>query len=51
MKVTLTVHEPPAGIDEPQSLVWPKGPETAIDETAAAEPVGLSTDTLCAALV
>src|SRR3984885_3818830 len=46
-----TVHEPLAAIDEPQVLVWLKSPVTAIDETGAAEPVGLETVTACAALV
>ena len=49
--VTLTVHEPFAAIDEPQVLVWAKSPVAAMDETAAAEPVGLATVTVCAALV
>jgi hypothetical protein len=51
VKVTLAVHEPPAAIEEPQLFVSAKGPVTAMDETAAAELVGLSTDTLCAELV
>ena len=49
--VTLTVHEPFAAIDEPQVLVCEKSPVVAIDETDAAEPVGLDTVTVCAALV
>ena len=49
--VTLTVHEPFAAIDEPQLLVWAKSPLAVMDETAAAEPVGLETVTVCAALV
>ena len=49
--MTLTVHEPFAAIDEPQVLVWLKSPLAAMDETAAAEPVGLETVTVCAALV
>jgi hypothetical protein len=48
---TLTVHEPFAAIDEPQVLVWLKSPVAAMDETAAAEPVGLETVTVWAALV
>src|SRR5450755_3071818 len=48
---TLTVHEPPAAIEEPQVLVWLKSPLTEIDETEAAEPVGLETVTVWAALV
>jgi hypothetical protein len=48
---TLTVHEPFAAIDEPQVLVWLKSPLAAMDETAAAEPVGLETVTVWAALV
>ncbi len=50
-KVTLTVHEPFAAIDEPQVLVWLKSPLAEIEETDAAEPVGLETVTVCAALV
>ena len=49
--VTLTVHEPFAAIDEPQVLVWRTSPLAEIEETAAAEPVGLETVTVCAALV
>jgi hypothetical protein len=49
--VTLTVHEPFAGMDEPQVLVWLKSPLAEMDETDAAEPVGLETVTVCAALV
>ncbi len=48
---TLTVHEPFAAMDEPQVLVWVKSPLVAMDETGAAEPVGLETVTVCAALV
>src|ERR1700743_1283980 len=44
--VTLPVHEPPTAIDEPQVLVWLKSPVAAIDETDAAEPVGLETVTV-----
>ena len=51
LNVTLTVHEPFAAIDEPQVLVCAKSPVAAIDETDAAEPVGLATVTVCAALV
>ena len=51
LKVTLTVQEPLAAIDDPQVLVCAKSPEAAIEETAAAEPVGLETVTVCAALV
>ena len=51
LKVTLTVHEPLAAIDEPQLLVCAKSPLAAIEDTAAAEPVGLDTVTVCAALV
>src|SRR6185312_15991200 len=50
-KVTFTVHEPPAAIDDPQLLVCANGPETEIEETEAAEPVGLATVTVCAELV
>src|ERR1035438_156187 len=39
----LTVHEPFAAIDEPQVLVWVKSPLAEIDETDAAELVGLET--------
>jgi hypothetical protein len=49
--VTLTVQEPPAAIDEPQVLVWLKSPVAAMDETAAAEPVGLETVTVWALLL
>ena len=49
--VTLTVHEPPAAIDEPQVLVWLKSPVAVIDDTAAAEPVGLETVTVWALLL
>ena len=49
--VTLTVHEPFAAMDEPQVLVWLKSPLAEMDETDAAEPVGLETVTVCAALV
>jgi hypothetical protein len=49
--VTLTVHEPPAAIDEPQVFVWAKSPLPEIDDTDAAEPVGLETVTVWAALV
>src|ERR1700761_5918956 len=49
--VTLPVHEPPAAIDEPQVLVWLKSPVAAIDETDAAEPVGLGTVTVWALLL
>jgi hypothetical protein len=49
--VTLTVQEPPAAIDEPQLLVWLKSPVAAMDETDAAEPVGLETVTVCALLL
>lgn len=49
--VTLTVHDPPAAIDEPQLLVSAKLPVVEIDETLTAELVGLETVTLCAALV
>ncbi len=45
------MHEPLAAIDEPQVLVWVKSPLTEIDETEAAELVGLETVTVCAALV
>ena len=45
------MHEPFAAIDEPQVLVWLKSPLAEIDETDAAEPVGLETVTVCAALV
>src|ERR1039457_1381007 len=48
---TLTVHEPFAAIDDPQVLVWVKSPLTEIDETDAAELVGLETVTVWAALV
>src|SRR3984885_672517 len=51
VNLTLTVHEPLAAIDEPQVLLWLKSPVTAIDETGAAEPVGVGTVTACAALV
>jgi hypothetical protein len=49
--VTLTVQELFAAIDEPQVLVWAKGPLAVMDETAAAALVELATVTLCAALV
>src|ERR1700691_3191065 len=49
--VTLTVHEPFAAIDEPQLLVSAKPLLAEIDETEAAELVGLETVTACAALV
>ena len=49
--VTLTVQDPFAAIDEPQLLLWVKSPVVAIEETAAAEPVGLETVTVCGALV
>src|ERR1022692_4070845 len=45
---TLTVHEPFAAIDDPQVLVWGKSPLTEIDETDAAELVGLETVTVWA---
>src|SRR6202035_3037081 len=48
---TLTVHESFAAIDEPQVFVWVKSPLAEIDETDAAELVGLATVTVCAALV
>jgi hypothetical protein len=51
VNVTLTVHEPFAAIDEPQVLVCAKSPLAEIDETEAAELVGLETVTVCAALV
>jgi hypothetical protein len=51
LKVTLTVQEPPAAIELPQVFVSAKLPVVAIDETDAAELVGLETVTLCAALV
>jgi hypothetical protein len=51
VNVTLTVHEPFAGIDEPHVLVWAKSPLADMDETGAAEPVGLETVTVCALLV
>jgi hypothetical protein len=49
--VTLTVHEPFAAMDEPQVLVWLKSPLAEMDETDAAELVGLETVAVCAALV
>jgi hypothetical protein len=48
---TLTVHEAPAAIDEPQVLVWLKSPDVPmLDTGAAAEPL-LVTVTFWAALV
>jgi hypothetical protein len=49
--VTLTVHEPLAAIDEPQVFDWVKSPLTEIDDTVAAEFVGLETVTVCGSLV
>src|ERR1700685_1003186 len=49
--VMLTVPELLDAIDVPQVLVSAKGPVAVMDETAAAELVGLATVTLCAALV
>jgi hypothetical protein len=51
VKVTLTVQDAPAAIEDPQLLVWAKSPLVVIDETDAAELVVLETDTVCAALV
>ena len=51
VNVTLTVHEPFAAIDEPQVLVSANWPLAEIDDTEAAELVGLETVTVCAALV
>ena len=51
LKVTLTVQDAPAAIELPQVLVSANGAPAAIDETDAAELVGLETVTLCAALV
>jgi hypothetical protein len=50
LNVTLTVQDAPAAIDDPQLLVWAKSPLLEIEETAAAEPVGLDTVTVCAGL-
>ena len=51
LKVTFTVQEPLAAMDDPQLLVCAKSPLVAIEDTAAAEPVGFDTVTVCAALV
>jgi hypothetical protein len=51
VNVTLTVQEPFAAIDDPHVLVCAKSPVAAIDETDAAELVGLETVTVCALLV
>jgi hypothetical protein len=51
VNVTLTVQDPPAAIDVPHVLVCAKSPLAAIDETGAAEAVGLETVTVCALLV
>jgi hypothetical protein len=48
---TLTVHEPFAAIEDPHVLVCAKSPLAEIDETDAAELVGLETVTVCALLV
>src|SRR3954454_11931441 len=48
---TLTVQPPPAAMDDPQVLAWEKSPLVAMDETVAAELVGLATVTAWAALV
>src|SRR5579863_8332155 len=49
--VTVTVQDPFAAIEEPQLLLWAKSPVVVIDDTAAAEPVGFETVTVCGALV
>ena len=51
LNVTPTVQDPLAGMDVPQLLVCAKSPVEAMDETAAAEPLGLVTVTVWAALV
>lgn len=51
LNVTCTLHEPFAGIELPQLLVWAKSPLVEIDDTDAAEPVGFDTVTVCAELV
>lgn len=43
VKVTLTVQDAPAAIEVPHVLVWAKSPLVEIDETDAAELVGLET--------
>jgi hypothetical protein len=45
--LTLTVHEPPAAMDDPQVLVCVNGPVTLIDETEAALGPGFDTVTDC----
>jgi hypothetical protein len=49
-KVTLTVHDPLAGIEAPQVLFWPNGPLTASCDTDAALEFGLDTVTVCTGL-
>ena len=51
VNVTLTVQEPPAAMDDPQVFVCANGEPAEIDDTDAAELVGLETVTVCAALV
>jgi hypothetical protein len=51
VKVTLTEQLPFAAIDEPQVFVSAKSPLVEIEETDAAELVGLVTATVCALLV
>src|SRR6266700_3434543 len=51
VKVTLTEQLPFAAIDEPQLLVSAKSPVVEMEETDAAELVGLVTATVCALLV
>jgi hypothetical protein len=48
--VTLTVHDPLAGIEAPQVPVWPNGPLTASCDTDAALGFGLDTVTVCTGL-
>ena len=49
--VTLTVHEAPAAMDDPQVFVWLNGPLTLTEDTDAAVLPGLVTVTDCAPLV
>src|ERR1017187_2227722 len=51
LNCTLTGHEPFAAIEDPHVLVCAKSPLAEIDETDAAELVGLETVTVCAQLV
>jgi hypothetical protein len=48
--VTLTGHEPPAGIELPQVLVWLNGPVTLTEDTDTGLLPGLDTVTVCAPL-